>query len=148
MKIATRTALTLALLMALAACKPNQDSPANVGDAPEASAAAGTGNDAAPSADKGFDIESVPESTAVLGEFPYITLPAGYSSSGYDTETKDFARFPFWVKGEPQWVEGRMYLATFATEAGKSVSKHEVRKNFEALVQQMGGQKISEEKIP
>ena len=148
MKIATRTALAMALLMALAACKPNQDSPANVADAPEASAAAGTGNGVAPAADKGFDIESVPESSVALGEFPYLTLPAGYSSRSFSTETKDFARFPFWVDGETRWVEGKMYLATFGAESGKSMSKYEIKKSFDTLVQQMGGQKLSEGKIP
>ena len=41
-----------------------------------------------------------------------------------------------------------MYLATFGAESGKSMSEYEVRKSFDMLVQQMGGQKISEEKIP
>jgi len=144
MKNATRAALVLAFLVALSACKPHDES-APVVDAP---AAAGTESGAAPPAGKAFDIDSVPVSNVALGEFPYIRLPAGYSSRGFSTETKDFARFPFWVKGEPHWVEGQMYLATFGTEAGKSVSEYEVKKNFEALVQQMGGQKISEEKIP
>lgn len=148
MKIGTRTAVTLALLMTLSACKPNGDSPASVADTPQVPRAASADKGAAPLAATGFDIDSVPVSNVALGEFPYITLPAGYSSSGFSTETKDFARFPFWVKGEPHWVEGRMYLATFGTEAGKSVSEYEVKRNFEALVEEMGGQKISEEKIP
>lgn len=145
MKQATRAALALATIITLSACKPSDESAAPSADA---SASASTESGAAPSAKKSFDIDSVPISNVKLGEFPYITLPAGYSSSSYSTETKDFARFPFWVKGESHWVEGRMYLATFGTEAGKSVSEYEVKKNFDALVQKMGGQKISEEKIP
>lgn len=153
MKIVTRAALALAALLAFSACKPHDESVAGESAAPPASTpeAAGTTDtesDAASSAGKAFDLESVPTSNVTLGEFPYITLPAGYTSTSYDTETKDFARFPFWVKGEPHWVEGKMYLATFGTEAGKSTSEYEIKKNFEALVQQMGGQKISEEKIP
>jgi len=145
MKTATRAALTLASLLALSACKPHDEAVTAAADAP---AAAGTGSAAAPSADKAFNIDSVPLSNVTLGEFPYITLPAGYSSSSYSTETKDFARFPFWVEGEPHWVEGRMYLATFGAESGKSMSEYEVKKSFDALVQQMGGRKVSEEKIP
>lgn len=153
MKIATRTALTLAILLALSACKPHDESATDESatpavDASEAAGTTGAESGAAPSAEKVFDIESLPVSNVTLGEFPYITLPAGYTSTSYDTETKDFARFPFWVKGEPHWVEGKMYLATFGTEAGKSRSEYEIKKNFEALVRQMGGQKISEEKIP
>src|SRR5688572_4752464 len=98
MKIATRTALTLVLFMTLSACKPNGESPASVADTPQASGAAAVENGAAPPAEKGFDIDSLPESNVTLGEFPYITLPAGYSSRSFSTETKDFARFPFWVK--------------------------------------------------
>lgn len=145
MKIATRAALTLASFLVLSACKPHDESATAAADAP---AAADTGSGAAPSAEKSFDIGSVPVSNVTLGEFPYITLPAGYSSGSYSTETKDFARFPFWVKGEPHWVEGKMYLATFGAESGKSMSEYEVKKSFDALVQQMGGQKVSEEKIP
>lgn len=149
MKIATRTVLTLAFLMTLSACKPNGESPASVADTPQASGEAGAEKDAAaPPAENGFDIDSVPESNVTLGEFPFITLPAGYSSRSFSTETKDFARFPFWVKGEPHWVEGKMYLATFGAESGKSMSAYEVKKSFDTLVQQMGGQKISEDRIP
>jgi outer membrane protein OmpA-like peptidoglycan-associated protein len=144
MKNAKRVALILAFLAALSACKPHDGSVPVV----DASAPSGTESDGSPRAKNSFDIESIPVSNVALGEFPYIALPAGYSTNGFSTETKDFARFPFWVKGESHWVEGRMYLATFGTEAGKSVSEYEVKKNFDALVQKMGGQKISEEKIP
>lgn len=153
MKIATRTILTLAMLLALSACKPDEESVAT-GSAPpavdssQAVGTTGTGSSVASSAEKSFNIESVPASNVALGEFPYITLPDGYSSRSFSAETKDFARFPFWVKGEQHWVEGKMYLATFGAESGKSMSEYEIRKNFDALVQQMGGQKISEEKIP
>lgn len=158
MKIAHRTALALAILLALAACKPNRESakPAAQPPAtetpqaatPEAAGAADAKAGAEPSAGKAFNIDSVPVSQVALGEFPYIALPAGYSSRSYSTATKDFARFPFWAKGEAHWVEGKMYLATFGAESGKSMSKYEVRKNFDDLVQQMGGKQISEEKIP
>ena len=145
MRIATWSALTLASLLALSACKPGDE---KVTRAADASAPASTETSAAPSGGKAFDIDSVPTSNGTLGEFPYITLPTGYSSRSFSTETKDFARFPFWVKGESHWVEGKMYLATFGAESGKSMSEYEVRKSFDVLVQQMGGQKISEEKIP
>ena len=145
MKHATRAALALATIITLSACKPSDESAAPSADA---SASASTESGAAPPPKKSFDIDNVPISNVKLGEFPYITLPAGYSSSSYSSETKDFARFPFWVKGEPHWVEGKMYLATFGAESGKSMSEYEVKKSFDALVQQMGGQKVSEEKIP
>lgn len=148
MKHLTPAALTLASFLALAACKPHAD-PATSPDAgAEAAVNAPAESDATTKKPGSFDIDSVPISNVALGNFPYISLPAGYSSSSYSAETKDFARFPFWVKGEPHWVEGKMYLATFGAESGKDMSEFEVKKNFDALVQQMGGQKISEEKIP
>jgi OmpA-OmpF porin, OOP family len=145
MRITPWAAMTVASFLALSACKQRDESATRTADAPESADAEMR---TAPSGTKAFDIESVPVSNITLGEFPYITLPAGYSSRGYSTETKDFARFPFWVKGEALWVEGKMHLATFGAESGKSMSEYEVKKSFDMLVQQMGGQKISEEKIP
>ena len=94
-----------------------------------------------------FDINTVPLSTAALGDFPYISLPRGYMSNG-SPETKKFARFPFWVKGAPHWVEGRFYLVNVYPEKEGDYSPLEMRKNLDALVAQMGGVQVSEEKIP
>lgn len=95
-----------------------------------------------------FDINRLPVSTVALGDFPYIGLPTGYTSEGRDDLNKDFARFPFWVKGQPHWIEGKFYGAEFVPVDGKDMSEFEVKKNFETLIGQMGGQKVSEEKIP
>ncbi|RMH93817.1 OmpA family protein [Lysobacter pythonis] len=95
----------------------------------------------------GFDIDSVPVSTATLGDFPYITLPRGYRSNG-DPVDKEFARFPFWVDGNAHWVEGRFHEVNILTEDDKQYAPLEVRRNLEALVQQLGGVKVSEGKIP
>lgn len=147
MKHFTPAALTLASFLALVACKPQGSEPA----APtggEPATAATADSDASASKEQSFDINSVPVSTVALGDFPYITLPAGYSAEGMGKVSKDFARFPFWVKGQPHWVEGRFFGAEFTPTEGKEMSEFEVKKNFETLVQQMGGQKVSEEKIP
>lgn len=146
MKNIAKATLMLASLLALAACKPQNEAATPSGDE-QATAAVAEDDTSAPKK-QSFDINSVPVSTAALGAFPYVTLPEGYSSESFSSETKDFARFPFWVKGEPHWVEGQMYQATFGTVSGKDMSEYEVKKNFDALVKQMGGQKISEEKIP
>jgi outer membrane protein OmpA-like peptidoglycan-associated protein len=94
-----------------------------------------------------FDINQVPLSHVALGDFPYISLPSGYMSNG-EPETKRFARFPFWVKGQAHWVEGRFYLVNVYPENEGEYSPYEVRKNLEAQVEQMGGVKVSEEQIP
>lgn len=148
MKHFTPAALTLASLLALAACKPHADSAATSDADAEAAATAPAEGDATAKQAESFDINSVPVSTAVLGDFPYITLPQGYTSESYGKVSKDFARFPFWIKGGPHWIEGRFHGAAFAPESGKEMSEFEVRRNFEALIGRMGGVKVSEEKIP
>lgn len=146
MKNTARTALTLAALLGLAACKPH-DQPASPSD-DGAAAPAATDDSAAAQKVQSFDIDSIPVSTVALGGFPYITLPAGYTTEGRTQVSKDFARFPFWIKGQPHWVEGKFYGAEFVPAEGKEMSEFEVKKNFEALIGQIGGQKVSEEKIP
>lgn len=147
--------LTLAISIAATATGCRKHDTSADDDAPQAKAAADTAAQAADAppaasgaapAGAGFDIDSIPVSTATLGPFPYVTLPAGYKVS--NTEDKAFARFPFWVKGAPSWVEGRFQLTEFVPEDGHAMSEYEVVRNFEALVSQMGGQKVSEEKIP
>ena len=85
-----------------------------------------------------FDIASVPLSNVPLGDFPYITLPQGYVSNG-EPETKQIARFPFWVQGRAHWVEGRFYLVNVYPEKEGGYNPYELRRNLDALVAQRGG---------
>lgn len=151
--------LTLLLVAALAACRQEpatgDDAAALEATAPQAEAGAPAGSDAAAPAasDAGaqvqaFDIGSVPVSQVPLGEFPYIQPPRGYRADSRGVLAKDFARFPFWVKGQAVWVEGRFHGNELRPGEGKSMSEYEVRRNFDAVVQQMGGVKLSEERIP
>lgn len=143
--LASCVALTL-----LAGCKPHDQAPATDANtsAVQATGSVTTSASEASINSVGFDINSLPISTVALGAFPYIGLPTGYTSEDRDDLNKDFARFPFWVKGQPHWIEGRFYGAVFVPVEGKDMSEFEVRKNFEALVQQLGGQKVSEEQTP
>lgn len=95
-----------------------------------------------------FDPAQLPLSEVPLGDFPYITLPAGYSADGRVDQSKDFARFPFWVDGREHWVEGRFHEFNFAADEGKTFSRLEVQRNLESLVRQLGGRKVSEGDIP
>lgn len=99
-----------------------------------------------------FDVNTLPISDAALGEFPYFTLPAGYTSKGpgrtEKSATKDFARFPFWVDQKDQWIEGKFYYAAFAAEQGKDFSEFEISKNFDSAIRQLGGTKVGEGNIP
>lgn len=95
-----------------------------------------------------FDIEKYPVSDVALAEFPYFSLPEGYTNQNRGKFTKDFARFPFWVNGGAHWIEGKFYGTTFASVQGKDFSEYEFKRNFEALVDQMGGAKVSEGRVP
>lgn len=141
-----KTLLSLAVMALLFTGCKQADETAALASASPATTGAGAGH-AAP-ADAGFDIEQVPLSTATLGDFPYVALPAGYTNQGFGKTQKDFARFPFWVKGAPRWVEGKFHGETFYPEDGKDFSALEVTRNFEAMVQQMGGVKVSEGRVP
>lgn len=114
-------------------------------NAVEAKQADSATSESAKSAD--FDISAIPVSTVPLGDFPYISLPQGYVSNG-QPETKKIARFPFWVKGQAHWVEGRFYLVNIYPGKEGDYNPYELRRNLEALITQMGGVKVSEEKIP
>lgn len=142
----------------LAACQPSGESQSaaeetvvveeTAGAEPEAAEPAAEA-ETAPAASS-FDINSVPVSTVALGEFPYITLPAGYTNENHrsQTSTKDFARFPFWVNGQAHWVEGKFFDQLFGSERGKGFSPYEIQRNFDAMIDRMGGRKISEGRIP
>lgn len=114
--------------------------------APAASEAASAPSAAASQA--AFDIAKLPLSQVTLGEWPYLGLPDGYIAEGRANRTKAFARFPFWVNGAAHWVEGRFHEWRFSAQPGAQYSPPEVAKNVESMVQQLGGVKVSEGKIP
>lgn len=139
--------VTPALL--LAACKRSEDAaPKDAATSTEAPNETATAAPTAATATDGFDISKIPVSTAPVGEFPFFTLPAGYTSQGYGETKKDFARFPFWVGGAAHWVEGKFYGTAMEPVKGKSMSQFEVIKNFEDAIKKLGGVKVGEGKIP
>lgn len=134
----------------LASCKNTESAPSENEASSVETGAEATPANGAQGADEtaGFDIASIPVSDAPLGDFPYFGLPDGYTNERRDSFTKDFARFPFWVKGAPVWVEGKFYGSAFVPVRGKEMSEFEIKKNFESMITQLGGVKLSEEKIP
>lgn len=141
----------LVLATLVAGCKKTAEQPkAEVVEAAPSPIVTPTAEPAAPAAEApattSFDIATVAVSTVKLGAFPYLALPTGYIPN--DARTLDVARFPFWVNGAMQWVEGKVYMSQIDTAPNKSWSKYEVQRNLEALIKQVGGQKLSETKIP
>lgn len=135
--IGVAAAITMALLVG---CKKEGGAMAALEKTTEAKHGAGDADLAIGEETKGddFDIAKIPLSSATLGDFPYISLPQGYVSNG-EPETKQIARFPFWVQGRAHWVEGRFYLVNVYPEKEGGYNPYELRRNLDALVAQMGG---------
>lgn len=140
----THMAIAGALLLTLMAGCKKAEAPATPPTS-EASTSTAQGTAVAPVE---FDINQYPVSEVSLGDFPYITLPIGYTNKGYGQTNKEFARFPFWVNGKTHWVEGKFHGEVFTAEQGRDGSELEVKRNFEDLVKQMGGVKVSEGRVP
>src|SRR3546814_13558213 len=75
----------------------------------------------------------------MLGDFPYLKLPTGYSMLDRKTKSFDFAEFPFWTDDGYEWVDGKLRTGTFRADEGKEFSELEVVRNIEALVASLGG---------
>lgn len=92
-----------------------------------------------------FDIDSVPLSTASLGDLPFFSLPDGYGPVNRPRQTR-FARFPFRLGEGLHWVEGASWnsLIRIAPEArsGKEYSQLELRRNLESVLEQAGAKQV------
>ena len=91
----------------LAGWGQNADKAESAAPAEAAAPAAAAPTATAPGA--AFDITKIPVSTAPLGVFPYITLPAGYVDGG--GKTQDLALFPFRTGTASDLGEGKVYHA-------------------------------------
>jgi OOP family OmpA-OmpF porin len=94
-----------------------------------------------------FDIDSVPLSTAPLGELPFFSLPAGYGPVNRPDQ-RAFARFPFRLGEGLHWVEGASWNSLVAIDrdvgGDKEYSARELRRNLEAVLEQAGARKVFE----
>jgi OmpA-OmpF porin, OOP family len=111
--------------------------------APEVATTPAASPEATPAA---FDLSTVAVSTATLGEFPYIVVPAGYEIS--DQKTLDLGAFPIWTGGGFLTVEGRVYMAQSKTPEGKTFSRVEFERGIENAVAAAGGVRIARGEVP
>lgn len=126
---------------------PGEDD-ATIDAGPDAAAPAEDVEPQAPQQDTGFDMGSVPVSTAALGEFPYFTLPEGYGNPNRPVPVRDFDRVAVWTGERLEWVEGRVFESIVHAERGKGWSKLEVVRNLDHQVRQAGGVKVAESRPP
>ena len=93
-----------------------------------------------------FDVNGVALSTASLGDFPYLRLPDGYKPQ--NSETQDFADFPFWTGSRFEMVEGRVHQTQITNDSGKSFSRLELLRNMEHALKEAGAVRIFDGQIP
>lgn len=135
-----------AVALALAACGgQSEEAPADVShtDAVEMVPVTDT---AAPAQGATFDLNRVAISTAALGAFPFISVPNGYEVR--DETTMDFAAFPIWTGQGFQTVEGKVHMARSGTPDGKTYSRLEFQRAFDASVKALGGVQVANGDVP
>lgn len=81
-----------------------------------------------------------------LETFPHLSLPDGYRDRN-KAKQRDFDAFPFWTGDHFEQVEGRIFAADF-DKGEREYSMHEVRRNLEAMMEQVKGTKVFEGRIP
>ncbi|WP_101926906.1 MULTISPECIES: OmpA family protein [Luteimonas] len=153
--------LAAGLAVLIAGCAQPSDAPAEVlpGDAPVERAAPAEGDaddsasvdapvqdadrDAAPA---GFNIDALPLSTQVLGEFPFFSIPEGYGEAFNSTRRLDFGEAAFWTGSGVHRVEGRVYATGIGVDRDQSKDKQfsdlEVVRNLERVVTAAGGVEV------
>ena len=80
------------------------------------------------------------------GEFPYLSMPAGYDQGNRPTQ-RDFDMYPFWTGSDFEEVEGRTWVGQVSARE-RTRSMHEVRRNLEAMMAEVGGTLVFEGRIP
>lgn len=94
-----------------------------------------------------FDPQQIPVSTKPLGDWPYVTPPAGYvyrSADALPARTKDLARVAMWTGSEMVWVEGKTFEDSIRNAQGKTFSRFEVLKGVDKALTELGAVKLSE----
>lgn len=126
---------------------PSPDATMTAAAAPDAPASALVDKEGNPITLVPFDIDSVPVSSAALGELPFFSMPDGYGPVNRPRQ-RAFARFPFRLGDGLHWVEGASWnsLIGVAREArgDKEFSPRELRRNLEAVFEQAGARKVFE----
>lgn len=101
-----------------------------------------------------FNISKIEESTAKLGEFPYVSPPEMYT---YDYEKKinpanikDVDKEYFAVNGKLLPVEGKSFKARIEKDRsdGKRFNKLVVEKSYEASILALGGVNVNNVSVP
>ena len=130
--------LSLAAVLALAACKKKEEPAVAAAPAMEAPAAPA----AAPAAPaKPFDLQSVPVTTTPLPPFPFIGTPPKVGS-GYPEKAIEFDRAYVVAGSGLRAVEGRVYERSFP-HGTADLTPEDILKRYERDIKAMGGVKVN-----
>lgn len=137
--------------LALASCGGGDQAEAPAAPDASAEAVAPPEQAAAPAAAAdNFDLASVPVSTAALGAFPYLRLPAGYRERP-NAKTLDFAALPVWTGTEALDREGRLRIGGISadtdTAPDKQFSRLELQRNLQQALRQAGAVRVFEGRL-
>lgn len=78
--------------------------------------------------------------------FPHLALPEGYRQVNRGVQ-RDFDMFPFWTGSAFEEVEGRTHAIRIGKERDE-YSMHEVRRNLQAMMAEVGGTQVFSGRIP
>lgn len=162
-----RRALVVCIAVLIAGCAQEPVAPVDDAgaaapmDRPEPAAvdgpASGSAHASAPADEEapgagGFDIAALPVSTQPLGQFPFFSIPEGYSALPNKTRSVDFGEAAFWNGHDLTHVEGRVYAAGIRLDSAmrgqKEFSDLEVVRNLQQVVAAAGGVEISSGETP
>lgn len=129
-----------AVALSLAACGRSETA-----EAPAAAPVATTAP-TAPATPAAFDLSAVPVSTAAMAPSPYFTAPAGYRIEDQGAIQK--TEFPIWLGSGFQTVSGDVHWMRIGAESGKTLSRVEVSRAFDAMVEAAGGVKVVSGQVP
>lgn len=89
----------------------------------------------------GFDIERIPVTTVVIGDFPFVKLPTGLEEMNKPLLHKfDVCFFP--IAGVMTPVEGRLYKTFVSPVRGEEFSQRYFEKSMEKHLTSIGAVKI------
>lgn len=95
---------------------------------------------------KTFNIADIPFSTAVLGDFPFFTLPEGLKEQNKPLQKKfDICFFP--MNGTMTAVEGRLYKTNVTAKPGEEFSQRFFEKSMEDYLTSVGAVKAYDGEI-
>ena len=145
----TRNLFTLGVAaLALTACnlvaskpEPDEETQAAVDAETREGATAENPQDAAPAT---FDVANVPESTAIIPDFPLFEDLEGLTNNFPKARIlSDFDRAWFVAGDAPVMREGKLFQARYNLNGERDYSKLEFHRSYEARIEELGGIKVA-----